>query len=147
MITPSFLARVEARKRALEQLQGTTATILFVPDVFGISIIQGRLQDMNGVPVVGICETPFTGTNELVKRLSDIALASVILVLYPLSAFRAMNQAALHLIGHSLYKAHAFLSASSIVRESRTDRPGAPRSTAVSIRICFTVSGSRSGLA
>jgi putative colanic acid biosynthesis UDP-glucose lipid carrier transferase len=65
----------------LEQVQGTTASLFFVPDVFGISIIQGRLQDMNGVPVVGICETPFTGTNELVKRVSDIVLASIIIVL------------------------------------------------------------------
>ena len=65
----------------LENLQGTTASIYFVPDVFGISIIQGRLQDFNGVPVVGICETPFTGTNRLVKRLSDLVLASLILVL------------------------------------------------------------------
>ena len=65
----------------LESVQGTTASIFFVPDVFGISIIQGRLQDMNGVPVVGICETPFTGTNELVKRVSDIVLALIILVL------------------------------------------------------------------
>ncbi len=65
----------------LEAVQGTTASLFFVPDVFGISIIQGRLQDMNGVPVVGICETPFTGTNELVKRVSDIILGSIILVL------------------------------------------------------------------
>ncbi len=65
----------------LEQVQGTTASVFFVPDVFGISIIQGRLQDMNGIPVVGICETPFTGTNELAKRISDIVLASIILVL------------------------------------------------------------------
>jgi putative colanic acid biosynthesis UDP-glucose lipid carrier transferase len=65
----------------LEQVQGTTASIFFVPDVFGISIIQGRLQDMNGVPVVGICETPFTGTNSLVKRISDIVLSSLILLL------------------------------------------------------------------
>lgn len=65
----------------LEQVQGTTASLFFVPDVFGISIIQGRLQDMNGVPVVGICETPFTGTNELVKRISDVVLASIILVM------------------------------------------------------------------
>ncbi|OWQ93573.1 undecaprenyl-phosphate glucose phosphotransferase [Roseateles aquatilis] len=65
----------------LEQLQGTTASLFFVPDVFGISIIQGRLQDMNGVPVVGILETPFTGVNEVVKRVSDIMLASLILVL------------------------------------------------------------------
>ncbi len=65
----------------LEQVQGTTASLYFVPDVFGISIIQGRLQDMNGVPVVGICETPFTGANELVKRVSDVVLATIILVL------------------------------------------------------------------
>jgi putative colanic acid biosynthesis UDP-glucose lipid carrier transferase len=62
-------------------VQGTTASLYFVPDVFGISIIQGRLQDMNGVPVVGICETPFTGTNELVKRVSDVVIASLIIVL------------------------------------------------------------------
>jgi putative colanic acid biosynthesis UDP-glucose lipid carrier transferase len=64
----------------LESLQGTTASIFFVPDVFGISIIQGRLQDLNGVPVVGICDTPFKGTNALAKRLSDIVLATAILI-------------------------------------------------------------------
>ena len=65
----------------MEQVQGTTASIFFVPDVFGISIIQGRLQDMNGVPVVGLCETPFTGINRLVKSTADLVLATVILVL------------------------------------------------------------------
>jgi len=65
----------------LEQIQGTTASLYFVPDVFGISIIQGRLQDINGVPVVGICETPFTGTNGLAKRVSDVVLSSLILLL------------------------------------------------------------------
>ncbi len=65
----------------LESLQGTTASIWFVPDVFGISIIQGRLQDLNGVPVVGICETPFTGVNDAVKRVSDLVLATAILLL------------------------------------------------------------------
>ena len=65
----------------LESLQGTTASIYFAPDVFGISIIQGRLQDVGGVPVVGICETPFTGINDLVKRCCDLVLASVILAL------------------------------------------------------------------
>ena len=64
----------------LDQIQSTTASLFFVPDIFGISIIQGRLQDMNGMPVVGICETPFTGINKLVKRISDLVLASIILV-------------------------------------------------------------------
>ena len=65
----------------LEGIQGTTASLFFVPDVFGISIIQGRLQDISGIPVVGICETPFTGTNELVKRISDVVISCLILVL------------------------------------------------------------------
>jgi putative colanic acid biosynthesis UDP-glucose lipid carrier transferase len=67
--------------RLLEEVQGTTASVYYVPDVFAISIIQGRLQDLNGLPVVGLCETPFTGTNSLVKRVSDLVLASLILVL------------------------------------------------------------------
>ena len=65
----------------LEGVQSTTASIFFVPDVSAVGIIQGRLRAVNGVPVVGICETPFTGINGLVKRASDIVLASLILVL------------------------------------------------------------------
>jgi len=67
--------------KLLESLRGTTASVFFVPDVIGISIIQGRLQDVNGVPVVGICETPFTGTNELAKRISDMVISLAVLVL------------------------------------------------------------------
>jgi putative colanic acid biosysnthesis UDP-glucose lipid carrier transferase len=65
----------------MADLQNTTASLHFVPDVFGVNIIQGRLEDMGGVPVVGLTVTPFTGVNGLVKRLSDIVLSCLILVL------------------------------------------------------------------
>jgi putative colanic acid biosynthesis UDP-glucose lipid carrier transferase len=65
----------------MESLQNTTASVHFVPDVFGVSIIQGRLEDMGGVPVVGLLVTPFTGINGLLKRASDIALSLLILLL------------------------------------------------------------------
>jgi putative colanic acid biosynthesis UDP-glucose lipid carrier transferase len=65
----------------LEALQNTTASIHFAPDVFGVSIIQGRLEDMGGVPVVGLHVTPFTGINGMAKRASDIVLAGLILLL------------------------------------------------------------------
>jgi putative colanic acid biosysnthesis UDP-glucose lipid carrier transferase len=65
----------------LESLQSTTASLFLVPDLFGISVIQGRLQDVNGVAVVGICETPFTGLDDAVKRSSDVVLATAILAL------------------------------------------------------------------
>jgi putative colanic acid biosynthesis UDP-glucose lipid carrier transferase len=65
----------------LESLQNTTASIHFVPDIFGVSVIQGRLEDMGGVPVVGLMEAPFTGINGFVKRASDIVLSALILIL------------------------------------------------------------------
>lgn len=68
-------------KALMEGVQSTTASVFFVPDVSAVGIIQGRLRAVNGVPVVGICETPFVGINGLVKRLSDIVLAAIILVL------------------------------------------------------------------
>lgn len=65
----------------LESLQATTASVYFVPDIFGISVIQGRLQDVNGMAMVGLCETPFTGVNAMVKRASDLVVASIVLAL------------------------------------------------------------------
>jgi len=65
----------------LGALQDTTTSVYYAPDVFGISVIQGRLQDVNGVPVVSLLDTPFTGTNDLMKRATDVVLASIILLL------------------------------------------------------------------
>ena len=65
----------------LESLQDTTASVHYVPDVQGVRVIQGRLQDVNGVVLVGLCETPFTGVNAAAKRASDLVIASLLLVL------------------------------------------------------------------
>jgi putative colanic acid biosynthesis UDP-glucose lipid carrier transferase len=67
--------------RLLELLQNSTASLYFVPDVFGVGIIQGRLEEISGVPVVGLMHTPFTGLNSVMKRATDLVLASLILVL------------------------------------------------------------------
>jgi putative colanic acid biosysnthesis UDP-glucose lipid carrier transferase len=65
----------------LDDLKDTTASIYFVPDIFVTDLIQGRMQGVGGMPVVGVCESPFTGFNGVIKRLSDIALSIVILIL------------------------------------------------------------------
>lgn len=67
--------------RLLDELRDTTASIYFVPDIFLYDLIQARVDDINGIPVVAVCESPFYGVNGLVKRLSDIVLATLILVL------------------------------------------------------------------
>ncbi len=71
------------QKRILELLDGlhdTTASIYILPDFFMFDLIQGRMDDVNGVPVVAVCETPFYGINAFLKRISDILYAGLILV-------------------------------------------------------------------
>ena len=67
--------------KLLEQLRDTTASIYFTPDIFLSDLIQARMDTIGGIPVVAVCETPFYGINALIKRASDIALASAILAL------------------------------------------------------------------
>jgi putative colanic acid biosynthesis UDP-glucose lipid carrier transferase len=63
------------------ELRDTTASIYFVPDIFVFDLIQGRMDSIGGIPVMAVCETPFFGVNAMVKRLSDIVLATLILIL------------------------------------------------------------------
>lgn len=68
--------------RLLDDLKDTTASIYFVPDrSFVTDLIQGRMDNVGGIPVVAVCETPFTGLNGVAKRLSDILLSILILIL------------------------------------------------------------------
>lgn len=67
--------------RLLDELKDTTASIYFLPDIFIHDLIQARVDTLNGMPVLAICETPFLGLNGLIKRVSDIILASLILIL------------------------------------------------------------------
>ena len=65
----------------LDELRDTTASIYFVPDIFVTDLIQGRIDSVSGLPVVAVCETPFSGLNGIIKRASDIVLSLVILAL------------------------------------------------------------------
>ena len=65
----------------LDELRDTTASIYFVPDIFVMDLIQSRTADISGVPIVAMCETPFHGSRGLVKRLMDVGLGIIFLVL------------------------------------------------------------------
>ncbi|HEY4373044.1 MAG TPA: undecaprenyl-phosphate glucose phosphotransferase [Burkholderiales bacterium] len=68
-------------QKILDELRDTTASIYFAPDIFIYDLIQARIDHINGIPVVAVCETPFYGVNGMVKRASDVVLASLILIL------------------------------------------------------------------
>ncbi len=64
-----------------DDVRDTTASIYFVPDLFIFDLIQARVDDVNGIPVLAVCESPFAGVTGLLKRLSDILFASVLILL------------------------------------------------------------------
>lgn len=68
-------------KQLVRELADTTCSVLLIPDVFTFNILNARTEEVNGVPVVPLFETPLSGINSVIKRLEDIVLSSFILLL------------------------------------------------------------------
>lgn len=68
-------------RKMLDELQDTTASVYFLPDIYIFDLMQARFDNVGGMPVIAIRESPFTGFNSMVKRGSDIVLGLIIQVL------------------------------------------------------------------
>ncbi|HDY8728369.1 TPA: undecaprenyl-phosphate glucose phosphotransferase [Klebsiella pneumoniae] len=74
--------REESRiKLIVQKLTDTTCSVLLIPDIFTFNILQSRTEEINGVPVVPLFDTPLSGINMIFKRLEDIIVSSIIIVL------------------------------------------------------------------
>ena len=76
------LRHVKRVMNLLDDLRDTTASIYYVPDIFVFDLIQARSGEIHGIPVVAMCETPFYGYRGVTKRLTDVVLSVVILLLF-----------------------------------------------------------------
>jgi putative colanic acid biosynthesis UDP-glucose lipid carrier transferase len=68
------LANVPRLNGLINALRDTTASVYFVPDAFAFDLIQGRVAEINGMPVLSVCDTPFHGTDAVLKRTMDVIL-------------------------------------------------------------------------
>lgn len=66
--------------KVLDALKDTTASIYFLPDIFLTDLIQGGVGQVDGIPVITICETPFAGIDGTIKRLFDLVFSAAALV-------------------------------------------------------------------
>jgi putative colanic acid biosynthesis UDP-glucose lipid carrier transferase len=64
----------------LDDLRDTTASIYYVPDLFMFDLIQARTGEISGIPVVAMCETPFYGYRGVVKRVFDLVVSALAIV-------------------------------------------------------------------
>lgn len=85
------IANVPRLSELINALRDTTASVYFVPDAFAFDLIQGRMTEVNGMPVLSVCDTPFHGTDAVLKRSMDIVIGGcALLATLPLLALLAL---------------------------------------------------------
>ncbi|WP_407275612.1 undecaprenyl-phosphate glucose phosphotransferase [Halothiobacillus sp. DCM-1] len=68
-------------KQVLENLRFSTANVRFVPDLFGLFLINHGVSEIMDMPMIDLSASPMTGMNRIVKGLEDRVLAFLILLL------------------------------------------------------------------
>lgn len=77
----TFPMRAEERIRGvLAKLADTTASVYIVPDFFVFQMLHSRWTDIGGLPAVSVFENPLYGVDGLVKRVFDLVVSSVLLL-------------------------------------------------------------------
>lgn len=73
--------RAEDRIRyLLDQLSDSTVSVYIVPDFFVFELLHSRWTNMGGLPAVSVFENPLFGVDGLIKRCTDVALATAALI-------------------------------------------------------------------
>jgi putative colanic acid biosynthesis UDP-glucose lipid carrier transferase len=79
-------------KSVLEKLRFSTANVRFVPDLFGLFLINHGISQVMNVPMIDLTASPMMGANRIVKGLEDRVLALLILlVISPLMLLIALG--------------------------------------------------------
>ena len=73
----------EQHVQMLQLIESTSREMVdvkVVPDLLQVIALRARLEDLDGVPVININDVPLTGFNAIVKRIIDVALSTVALI-------------------------------------------------------------------
>jgi Undecaprenyl-phosphate glucose phosphotransferase len=63
-----------------DQLRNTTSSVYLIPDVSLYDLMQARVGDVDGIPVIALCESPLQGGRGALKRVTDIVFATLLLI-------------------------------------------------------------------
>ncbi|MGF1908733.1 undecaprenyl-phosphate glucose phosphotransferase [Vibrio kasasachensis] len=68
-------------KQVINYFSDSTARVYIVPDFFTYDLIQSRWRNVGNIPTLSIHDTPFYGMSTFIKRLEDIVVSTLILLL------------------------------------------------------------------
>ena len=75
------LTQSERLRELLEQLRTSAANVRYVPDLFGLFLLNHGMTDILGMPMIDLSASPMQGVNRMVKGLEDRLLSALILLL------------------------------------------------------------------
>lgn len=79
------LRAYESLVRLVFELQELPVRVRVVPDVFNLAFFRATIEDFHGMPLIGLRDPAIDGFDRVVKRLFDLALSTLLLlVLWPL---------------------------------------------------------------
>jgi len=67
--------------RLIDELRDTTASVYFAQDFRSFEMLHGRSYLLGDVPLVSVHENPFAGVSGVAKRIEDLVLGTLIVVL------------------------------------------------------------------
>jgi putative colanic acid biosynthesis UDP-glucose lipid carrier transferase len=75
------LSREPLLNELIRELSDTTVSVYLIPDLFMFDLLHARSESINGLATISIFDTPMDGPNAVLKRIEDVVLASLILLL------------------------------------------------------------------
>lgn len=78
-------------QKILASLEEETVDIKLVPDLLSYIDLQSGIEELDGMPLINLTESPLYGWNTILKRVSDIILSGLaILITFPLMVLIAI---------------------------------------------------------
>ncbi len=65
----------------LSQIQNECVDIKLIPDILQYITLRAGFQNMDGIPIINLTETPLSGYNLLIKRIFDLSISIMILII------------------------------------------------------------------
>jgi Undecaprenyl-phosphate glucose phosphotransferase len=74
---------LEAHRQMLQVIEDASKEMIdvkIVPDVIQFIALRARIEDLDGIPIINLSDLPLQGFNSLVKRLVDLAVSVLALI-------------------------------------------------------------------
>ncbi len=65
----------------INSLKDTTVCVYFVPNIAAFNLLQAKVDNLNGIPLISLWEVPRRTTQSMAKRLTDLVVAGSLLIL------------------------------------------------------------------